>query len=159
MISAYGGIRWGTGMVRQFQYEKTQSRIGAPPWDAPLQFIENSPIFWVESIHTPYLTIHNDGDDAVPWYQGIEFNTAMRRLGKEAYMFNYNGERARPAQPRQHEALDRAHGRVLRPLPARQAAAGVDGQGRQLSSIAASATCPGCSRRSRVLDLAGAHRR
>ena len=92
MISAYGGIRWGTGMVRQFQYEKTQSRIGAPPWDAPLQFIENSPIFWVERINTPYLSIHNDGDDAVPWYQGIEFNTAMRRLGKEAYMFNYNGE-------------------------------------------------------------------
>jgi dipeptidyl aminopeptidase/acylaminoacyl peptidase len=93
MISAYGGIRWGTGMVREFQYEKTQSRIGAPPWDAPLQYIENSPIFWVKKIRTPYLTIHNDEDDAVPWYQGIEFNTAMRRLGKEAYMFTYNGER------------------------------------------------------------------
>jgi hypothetical protein len=92
MISAYGGIRWGTGMSRAFQYEKTQSRIGAPPWDAPLQFIENSPIFWVEKVQTPYLTIHNDEDDAVPWYQGIEFFTALRRLGKEAYMFNYNGE-------------------------------------------------------------------
>jgi dipeptidyl aminopeptidase/acylaminoacyl peptidase len=93
MVSAYGGIRWGTGMSRAFQYEKTQSRIGAPPWDAPLQFIENSPIFWVKKIETPYLTIHNDEDDAVPWYQGIEFITALRRLGKEGYMFNYNGER------------------------------------------------------------------
>jgi dipeptidyl aminopeptidase/acylaminoacyl peptidase len=93
MISAYGGIRWGTGMSRAFQYEKTQSRIGAPPWDAPLQFIENSPIFWVKKIQTPYLTIHNDEDDAVPWYQGIEFITALRRLGKEGYLFNYNGER------------------------------------------------------------------
>jgi dipeptidyl aminopeptidase/acylaminoacyl peptidase len=92
MVSAYGGIRWGTGMSRAFQYEKTQSRIGAPPWDAPLQFVENSPIFWVEKVHTPYLTIHNDEDDAVPWYQGIEFFSAMRRLGKEAYMFVYNGE-------------------------------------------------------------------
>jgi dipeptidyl aminopeptidase/acylaminoacyl peptidase len=92
MISAYGGIRWGTGMSRAFQYEKTQSRIGQPPWDAPLQFIENSPIFWVEKVHTPYLTIHNDEDDAVPWYQGIEFFSAMRRLNKEAYMFVYNGE-------------------------------------------------------------------
>ena len=73
MISAYGGIRWGTGMSRAFQYEKTQSRIGAPPWDAPLQFIENSPIFWVKKVQTPYLTIHNDEDDAVPWYQGIEW--------------------------------------------------------------------------------------
>ncbi len=92
MISAYGGIRWGTGMSRAFQYEKTQSRIGQPPWDAPLQFIENSPIFWVKKVQTPYLTIHNDEDDAVPWYQGIEFFSAMRRLGKEAYMFIYNGE-------------------------------------------------------------------
>jgi dipeptidyl aminopeptidase/acylaminoacyl peptidase len=92
MISAYGGIRWGTGMSRAFQYEKTQSRIGAPPWEAPLQFIENSPIFWVEKVKTPYLTIHNDADDAVPWYQAIEFFSAMRRLGKEAYFFNYNGE-------------------------------------------------------------------
>lgn len=92
MVSAYGGIRWGTGMVRQFQYEKTQSRIGAPPWDKTLEFIENSPIFWVEKVNTPYLTIHNDADDAVPWYQAIEFFTALRRLGKEAYFFNYNGE-------------------------------------------------------------------
>ncbi|MBA3949336.1 MAG: S9 family peptidase [Acidobacteria bacterium] len=93
MISAYGGIRWGTGMSRAFQYEKTQSRIGAPPWDAALQFIENSPIFWVEKVNTPYLTIHNDEDDAVPWYQGIEFFSALRRLGKEAYLFNYNTEK------------------------------------------------------------------
>ena len=92
MISAYGGIRLESGVVREMQYEKGQSRIGAPPWDAPLQYIENSPIFWIERIHTPYLTIHNDGDTAVPWQQGIEFNTAMRRLGKEAYMFNFNGE-------------------------------------------------------------------
>ncbi|MCA1562603.1 MAG: prolyl oligopeptidase family serine peptidase [Acidobacteria bacterium] len=93
MVSAYGGTRWGTGMSRAFQYEKTQSRIGGPPWKDPLQFIENSPIFWVEKVKTPYLTIHNDEDDAVPWYQGIEFLSAMRRLGKEAYMFNYNGEK------------------------------------------------------------------
>jgi len=93
MTSAYGGIRWGTGMSRAFQYEKTQSRIGAPLWERSLQFIENSPIFWIERVNTPYLTIHNDEDDAVPWYQGIEFFTAMRRLGKKAWMFNFNGEK------------------------------------------------------------------
>jgi dipeptidyl aminopeptidase/acylaminoacyl peptidase len=93
MTSAYGGIRWGTGMSRAFQYEKSQSRIGAPLWSRALQFLENSPIFWVERIKTPYLTIHNDEDDAVPWYQGIEFFSALRHLGKEAYMFNFNGEK------------------------------------------------------------------
>lgn len=92
MISAYGGIRWQTGMLRQFQYERGQSRIGAPPWKMPLQYIENSPIFWVEKVTTPYLSMHNDNDGAVPWYQGIEFFAALRRLGKEAYLFNFNGE-------------------------------------------------------------------
>jgi hypothetical protein len=35
----------------------------------------------------------NDEDDAMPWYQGIEFFAALRQLGKEAYMFNYNTEK------------------------------------------------------------------
>ena len=35
MTSAYSGIRWGTGLPRQFQYEHTQSRIGGNLWDSP----------------------------------------------------------------------------------------------------------------------------
>jgi len=92
MTSAYGGIRWGSGMVRQFQYERTQSRQGASLWEVPFRYIENSPIFWADKVQTPILMIHNDEDGAVPWYQGIEYIMALRRLGKEAYMFNYNGE-------------------------------------------------------------------
>jgi dipeptidyl aminopeptidase/acylaminoacyl peptidase len=92
MISAYGGIRWGTGMSRMFQYEKTQSRIGGTLWDKPLQFMENSPIFWVPKINTPLLLMHNDADDAVPWYQSIEFITALRRLDKPAWLLSYNEE-------------------------------------------------------------------
>ena len=30
------------------------------------------------------MILHNDDDDAVPWYQGIEYFLALRRLGKEA---------------------------------------------------------------------------
>lgn len=92
MTSAYSGIRWGTGLPRQFQYERTQSRIGGSIWEYPMRFIENSPIFNAHRIRTPILMIHNDQDDAVPWYQGIEFYLALRRLEKEVYMFNYNGE-------------------------------------------------------------------
>ncbi len=92
MISAYGGIRWGTGMSREFQYEKTQSRIGGTLWEAPMHFIENSPIFWADKVETPLLMMHNDADGAVPWYQGIEYFTALRRLGKTTWMLDYNGE-------------------------------------------------------------------
>ena len=92
MISAYGGIRWWTGLSRQFQYEHTQSRIGGTPWEYPLRFIENSPIFYIDKINTPLLIMSNDADGHVPWYQGIEFFTALRRLGKPSWFLNYNGE-------------------------------------------------------------------
>lgn len=92
MFSAYSGIRYGTGVPRQFQYERTQSRIGGTPWQYPLRFLENSPVFTADRVQTPILMLHNDADDAVPWTQGIEFFLALRRLDKEAYFFNYNGE-------------------------------------------------------------------
>lgn len=92
MTSAYGGIRWASGMVRQFQYEQTQSRIGGSLWEKPLEYLENSPIFQADKIRTPLLMMHNDEDGAVPWYQGIEMFTGMRRLGKPVWMLNYNGE-------------------------------------------------------------------
>jgi dipeptidyl aminopeptidase/acylaminoacyl peptidase len=92
MTSAYGGIRWGPGMNRQFQYEKTQSRIGATLWEKPNLYIENSALFYLPKVATPLVIMANDADDAVPWYQGIEFYTAMRRLGKKVWMLNYNNE-------------------------------------------------------------------
>ena len=92
MISAYGGIRYSSGMSRQFQYEQTQSRIGGTPWQYPLRYWENSPIFFADKVRTPVLLLHNDQDGAVPWTQGIEYFTALRRLGREVYLFNYNGE-------------------------------------------------------------------
>jgi dienelactone hydrolase len=92
MTSAYGGIRWGTGLNRQFQYEHSQSRIGATLWQKPDLYLKNSPLFKADKVTTPILIMHNDADGAVPWYQGIEYFTALRRLGKKAWMLQYNGE-------------------------------------------------------------------
>ena len=93
MISAYGGIRWESGLNRQFQYEKQQSRIGATLWEAPELYIENSPIFNLPKVKTPLLIMSNDEDGAVPWYQGIELFTGLKRLGKPCWMLNYNGDK------------------------------------------------------------------
>ncbi len=92
MVSAYGGIRWRSGMSRMFQYEKTQSRLGATLWERPDLYLENSPIFNLDKVTTPVLILHNDNDGAVPWYQGIEYFVGLRRLGKPSWMLNYNGE-------------------------------------------------------------------
>ena len=92
MTSAYGGIRWESGINRQFQYEVSQSRIGATLWERPDLYIANSPLFHLPKVKTPMVIMANDADGAVPWYQGIELFTGLRRLGKQVWMLNYNGE-------------------------------------------------------------------
>lgn len=92
MTSAYGGIRWNSGRSRQFQYEQTQSRIGATMSDSLQLYIDNSPLFFSDKVNTPLLIMHNDNDGAVPWYQGIEYFMSLRRLGKPVWMLQYNKE-------------------------------------------------------------------
>lgn len=92
MFSAYGGIRWGSGLNRQFQYERTQSRIGKTIWEAPELYVENSPLFHLPKVQTPLLIMSNDADGAVPWYQGVELFTGLKRLNKPVWLLNYNGD-------------------------------------------------------------------
>jgi dipeptidyl aminopeptidase/acylaminoacyl peptidase len=98
MTSAYGGIRWESGLARAFQYEVGQSRIGGSLWEHPWRYIENSPLFAADRVTTPLLIMHNDADGAVPWQQGIEMFVALRRLGKETYLINYNGDAHNPTK-------------------------------------------------------------
>jgi dipeptidyl aminopeptidase/acylaminoacyl peptidase len=92
MFSAFGGIRWGSGLSRMFQYERYQSRIGYTIWERPDLYIENSPLFGLPNVETPLLIMHNDNDGAVPWYQGIELYMGLRRLDKTVWMVNYNND-------------------------------------------------------------------
>jgi dipeptidyl aminopeptidase/acylaminoacyl peptidase len=106
MTSAYGGIRWQSGVLRQMQYEHSQSRIGGSLWQYPERFIENSPLFKLDRVTTPVLFMANDNDGAVPWYQGIEFYSAMRRLRKEAYLVVYNGDEHNPTKRANQKDID-----------------------------------------------------
>jgi dipeptidyl aminopeptidase/acylaminoacyl peptidase len=99
MTSAYGGIRWGTGLARQFQYEAGQSRLSGSLWEARPDYIENSPLFYADRVETPLVLMHGDEDEAVPWYQSIEFYLALRRTGKHAVFLQYRGE---PHHPRKY---------------------------------------------------------
>lgn len=107
MTSAYGGIRWESGIARAFQYEKGQSRIGKSIWEAPMRYLENSPLFQADRIRTPMLIMSNDADGAVPWYQGIELFVALRRFGREAYLLNYNGDGHNPRKRANQKDVDR----------------------------------------------------
>lgn len=92
MTSAYSGIRWGTGLARQFQYETGQSRIGESMFANLEPYLLNSPVFVADRINTPMLIQFGDKDEAVPWEQGIEYYLALRRLDKPVVMLQYEGE-------------------------------------------------------------------
>ena len=94
MTSAYGGIRWGSGLARIMQYERGQSRVGKSLWEeGGLDlYIENSPLFHADKINTPLLIMASDADGSVPWYQSIEFFCALRRLSKPAWFLQYHND-------------------------------------------------------------------
>ncbi|WP_197456863.1 alpha/beta hydrolase family protein [Cephaloticoccus primus] len=92
MTSAYAGIRWRSGRARLFQYEQSQSRLGAALTAAPERYLANSPVAHAHTLHTPLLLMHNDGDGVVPWNQSTELFLTLRRHEKPVWLVNYPHE-------------------------------------------------------------------
>jgi len=92
------------GISNQWIFEKTQYRMGGSLWEHPERYIEGSAILNSDKVTAPLLMMHNKQDAFVPWTQGVEFFSALRRCGKKAWMLQYdNGEHF--VQPGQ-DALD-----------------------------------------------------
>lgn len=93
-ISLYNGTkspRFGA-TSRQSGFETGYQRIGATLWERPDLFIENSPVLKANKVTTPLLMMSNKLDNDIPFEQGIEFYTALRRLGKTVWMLQYDGQ-------------------------------------------------------------------
>jgi dienelactone hydrolase len=88
-VSVYGSII-GDGSSRQRQYELYRDRIGATLWQRTDLYLENSPVLRANQITTPVLMMANKKDADVPYEQGFELFTALRRLGKKAWMLQYD---------------------------------------------------------------------
>jgi hypothetical protein len=92
-VSSSNGIRDLTdGSSHQLMFELGRERMGGTLWDKPRQYIENSPIFEADKVTTPLLLMNNQKDNDVPFLNGIEFFTALRRLQKKVWLLNYNNE-------------------------------------------------------------------
>jgi dienelactone hydrolase len=92
-VSDYDAIMpEGHHISLQYFCEIDQTRIGSTLWQRPDLYIENSPIFRANKVATPILMMSNKGDGIVPFAQGVEFFLALRRLGKKAWMLQYDGQ-------------------------------------------------------------------
>src|ERR1700733_8600761 len=80
----------GSGESMQVGYELTQMRIGATLWERPDLYIENSAIFHADQVTTPLLLMHTTNDGICLLSQAEELFVALRRLGKKAWMLQYD---------------------------------------------------------------------
>lgn len=90
-ISASNRIKTN-GHYAQDYYEVGKQRMGGNLWDRPGNYIQASPIFQAQHLTTPVLLMNNKDDEDVNFYEGIQFFTALRRLGKKCWMLQYDGE-------------------------------------------------------------------
>ena len=86
--------------------------VGVPPWEQPLRYAENSPVFFLDRIHTPLLLIAGTDDRRVAWLQSGEVLVGMRRLGRDCTLLLYPGEGHQPTRYRPVNRRDVAE-RVL----------------------------------------------
>ncbi|POY37918.1 hypothetical protein C3K47_05165 [Solitalea longa] len=76
----------------QYMTEHGQLRVGGNLWENLEQYIENSAVLNADKVTTPLLLMSNKGDGNVPFTQGLEFFLSLRRLGKKAWLLQYDGE-------------------------------------------------------------------
>jgi dienelactone hydrolase len=93
LTSTYGDILLTTGAsgLRALM-EMGQIQMGQTLWENRKLYIDRSPIFNADKITTPLLMMHNDKDGACAFADAVQFFTALRRLGKKAWMLQYDGE-------------------------------------------------------------------
>jgi dipeptidyl aminopeptidase/acylaminoacyl peptidase len=94
LISFYDELYKQTGTVQQGIMELGQVRMGAnvTPWTQKDLYEQQSPVFNVQKITTPFLILQGTADGAVDWDQGLEFFNAARRNGKQVIFLSYPDE-------------------------------------------------------------------
>jgi acetyl esterase/lipase len=94
LISMYYILYKSSGTVNGGILELSQGRMGADvtPATAHDLYEDQSPIFHVRDIRTPFLILHGTADGAVDWNQGLEFYNAARRAGKQVILLSYPEE-------------------------------------------------------------------
>jgi len=77
--------------------EVGQMGMGAPPWERPLRYVHNSPVFHLDRVTTPVLLVTGAGDRTVPWLQSGEVFVGLQRLGRTCTLLVYDREGHIPA--------------------------------------------------------------
>ena len=81
---------WGVGYWG-YNYSEV-SMANSYPWSHRDLYVNQSPLFNADKIHTPLLLLHGDADTNVPLVESLQMFTALKLLGREVALVQVKGE-------------------------------------------------------------------
>ena len=81
---------WGQGYWG-YNYSEV-SMANSYPWSHRDLYVNQSPLFNADKIHTPLLLLHGDADTNVPLVESLQMFTALKLLGREVALVQVKGE-------------------------------------------------------------------
>ena len=81
---------WGEGYWG-YNYSEV-SMANSYPWSHRQLYVERSPLFNADKIHTPLLLLHGNADTNVPLIESLQMFTALKLLGREVALVEVQGE-------------------------------------------------------------------
>ena len=81
---------WGEGYWG-YNYSEV-SMANSYPWSHRQLFVDQSPLFNADKIHTPLLLLHGNADTNVPLIESLQMFTALKLLGREVSLVEVEGE-------------------------------------------------------------------
>ena len=81
---------WGEGYWG-YSYSEV-SMANSYPWTDKQLYVDQSPLYNADKIHTPILFLHGDADTNVPVGESIQMFTALKLLGRETAMVLVKGQ-------------------------------------------------------------------
>ena len=81
---------WGEGYWG-YNYSEV-SMANSYPWSHRQLYVDQSPLFNADKIHTPLLLLHGNADTNVPLIESLQMFTALKLLGREVSLVEVEGE-------------------------------------------------------------------
>jgi dipeptidyl aminopeptidase/acylaminoacyl peptidase len=88
-ISDHTGY-WGFGYWG-YSYSEV-SMANCYPWSDRKLYVDQSPLFNADKIHTPLLLLHGNADTNVPYSQSVQMFNALKLLGRDVAFVTFDGE-------------------------------------------------------------------
>lgn len=88
-ISDHTGY-WGYGYWG-YSYSET-SMANSYPWTRKDLYVDRSPLYNADKVHTPLLFLHGTDDMNVPYNESIQMYTALKLLGRETALVSVDGQ-------------------------------------------------------------------